>query len=59
MTREDMYNRLDRMRRELREIRQETDSPAVDNCLREMGVYLYNAMCYLGDPDELMPEEAF
>lgn len=59
MTREDMYNRLDRIRRELREIRQETDSPAVDNCLREMGVYLYNAMLYLGDPDELMPEEAF
>ncbi len=57
MTREDMYNRLDRIRRELREIRQETDSPAVDSCLREMGVYLYNALLYLGDPDEITPEE--
>lgn len=59
MTREDMYNRLDRIRHELSEIRQETESPAVDSCLREMGVYLYNALLYLGDPDEITPEEAY
>lgn len=59
MTREDMYQRLDRIRHELRDMRQETDSPAVDNCLREMGIYLYNALLYLGDPEELCPEEIF
>ncbi len=58
MTREEMYQSLDRMRREMKEIRQHTDSPVVDNCLREAVVYLYNAMLYLGDPEELFPEEA-
>lgn len=59
MTREDMYQTVDRIRKELRQIRQETDSPAVDSCLRESGIYLYNALLYLGDPEEITPEEAF
>ncbi len=57
MTREEMYQNLLRMRSDIKRMRQETDSPAVDNALREMGVYLYNAMIYLGDPDELFPED--
>ncbi len=59
MTREDMYAQLDRIRQELKQMRQETDSPAVDTCLREMGVYLYNALLYLGDPEEITPEEVY
>ncbi len=59
MTREEMYNQLDGIREQLREMRRQTDSPAVDTCLREMGVYLYNALLYLGDPEEITPEEIF
>lgn len=57
MTRDEMYGRLGRVREELRLVRRETDSPAVDSCLREMDVYLYNALLYLGDPEEIAPEE--
>lgn len=57
MTREEMYRRLESIRRELKEMRQQVDSPAVGNCLRETDVYLYEALLYLGDPEELFPEE--
>jgi hypothetical protein len=57
MTREEMYQRLAKIRQELRQMRRETDSPAVSNALREMDVYCFEALEYLGEPEELFPEE--
>jgi len=55
--REEVYGRVKKIFEEIRDLREENDSPAVDCCLREMEVPCFVALTYLGDTDRLFPEE--
>lgn len=57
MGREDIFQRVQGLYDEIRRLREEIDSPAVDCCLREMEVPCFVALNYLGDTDRLFPEE--
>ncbi len=57
MAREEIYERVQKVYDEIRRLREENDSPAVDCCLREMEVPCFVALTYLGDTESLFPEE--
>lgn len=57
MSREEIFERVKGIYEEIRQLREETDSPAVDCCLREMEVPCFVALTYLGETDRLFPEE--
>ncbi len=42
--------------REIRQLRQEVDSPALESCLREMEYANFFALVYLGVEDAVSPE---
>jgi hypothetical protein len=58
MTREEIYQRVQRIYNEIIQLREVVESPAVDCCLREMEVPCFVALSYLGDTERLFPEEA-
>ncbi len=57
MGREDIFQRVKTVYDEIRRLRDENESPAVDCCLREMEVPCFVALTYLGDTERLFPEE--
>ncbi|MDO8689956.1 MAG: hypothetical protein Q8R28_21515 [Dehalococcoidia bacterium] len=57
MGREDIFQRVKTVYDEIRRLREENGSPAVDCCLREMEVPCFVALTYLGDTERLFPEE--
>ncbi|MDP2936279.1 MAG: hypothetical protein Q8O86_07300 [Dehalococcoidia bacterium] len=57
MGREEIHKRVQTIYQEIRRLREENDSPAVDCCLREMEVPCFVALTYLGDTERLFPEE--
>ena len=57
MDHSELVDRLGRLEREIRELREGTDSPAIENCMREIGVFLFLAKQYAGVWDAICPEE--
>ena len=53
----DLVDRLGRLEKEIRDLREGTDSPAIENCMREIGVFLFLAKQYAGVWDAICPEE--
>ena len=56
MTREEMIEKLRAIDRDLRAVRDATDSPAIEACMREMEIQCHLARTYLGDVDSIFPE---
>lgn len=57
MEHDELVERLGRLEREIRELMEATDSPAIENCLREMWVQLFLAKQYAGIWESICPEE--
>lgn len=57
MDHSELVERLRRLEREIRDLRDCTDSPAIENCMREMWVQLFFAKQYAGIWDAICPEE--
>lgn len=53
----ELVDRLSRLEREIKELRDSTDSPAIENCMQEMWVFLFLAKQYAGIWDSICPEE--
>lgn len=53
----ELVERLSRLEREIKELRDSTDSPAIENCMKEMWVHLFLAKQYVGVWDSICPEE--
>ena len=56
MTREEAIEKLLHVRRLVREIRESTDSPAVDSALRTADSYCFLAAGHLGHDTAICPE---
>lgn len=57
MEHQELVERLRRLEREIQELRDSTDSPAMETCMREMGTFLFLAKQYAGIWDSICPEE--
>ncbi len=59
MEREEVIERLRRIEGEIQDLRDCVDSPAIENCMREMWIQLFLAKQYVGVWDAICPEESF
>ena len=57
MEHQELVQRLRRLEQEIQELRDMTDSPAIENCMREMYIHLFLAKEYAGIWDAICPEE--
>lgn len=57
MEHEELVERLTRLEREIRELQETTDSPAIEHCMKEMSVHLFLAKQYAGIWEAICPEE--
>ncbi len=57
MEHQELVQRLRRLEQEIRELQDMTDSPAIENCMREMNIHLFLAKEYAGIWDAICPEE--
>ncbi len=58
MTNEQTIALLKRVRDDLRSVRDDTDSPAIESCVREMEVQCHMALAYLGIVESIFPDVA-
>ncbi len=56
MTNEQTIEMLKRVRDDLRAVRNDTDSPAIESCVREMEVQCHMALAYLGIVESIFPD---
>ncbi len=57
MEHQELVERLSRLELEIRELRELSESPAIENCMREMYIQLFLAKQYAGIWDAICPEE--
>ena len=55
MTREEILEKIGRMKKEIREIRETTDNPSLSNCMREIEIQIHMAFSTLGEADSVCP----
>ncbi|MDO8689251.1 MAG: hypothetical protein Q7R39_04460 [Dehalococcoidia bacterium] len=57
MEHQELVDRLLRLERDIRELGDATDSPAIEYCMREMWTQLFLAKQFAGIWDAICPEE--
>lgn len=53
----ELVERLRRLEQDVQRLRDCTDSPAIENCMREISIHLFVAKQYAGVWDAICPEE--
>lgn len=57
MDNQELVDRLRRLEQDILYLRDTTDSPAIESCMREMSIHLFLAKQFAGIWDAICPEE--